>query len=260
MPFLRYLPLLFFFCAPGLAQACSCGNAFIPLDELVCRYDTIGGQLLEIVLLRKDEQNTGIFKVETVHFGSTTQQEITLSAFHSCAKWIGDERLGQRFLYFSRPTENGDVDGDLFECGFNSNLFRMDNAGNQVDYPFPGNSSPLRNAGLRFQAFQPALENGDCGRLLMLEKELAERLPLLGLRLTNNPGNGQLELFNTKGAMPPVEKVEIYDATARRVAEYRVTEQSPLAPFDVSTLPLGIYYVFIRDARTRKMLVYVKSQ
>ncbi|MEM1359250.1 MAG: hypothetical protein AAGF89_13665, partial [Bacteroidota bacterium] len=125
--------------------------------------------------------------------------------------------------------------------------------------PFPDRSTPARNAGMRFQGIYSALNGLNCDEPDLDEEELLARLPLIGLRLTNNPGNGQIGIFNTKGPLPPIEQVDIFDAAARHVATFPITEESPLGPLDVSLLPRGIYYVFIRDARTRKMLPYVKS-
>lgn len=68
------LILLLLFLTPSLAVvACSCTSSYGPLDALICHFDTTGGKVLEIVLLEKGERNSGRFRVEKVHIGTTDQ-------------------------------------------------------------------------------------------------------------------------------------------------------------------------------------------
>ncbi|MGB3800941.1 MAG: hypothetical protein WA952_14090 [Lewinella sp.] len=153
---MRIVLLLLLF-IPGVAQACDCLGIHIPLEDALCQADTSGILVMEIRLVRQLDGNAAEVTVEDVFIGETDQRRLTLSAIHSCMWYIGNEPVGQRFLYFYRPDPRSAGQGDLFECGFNANIYRIDDSGQQLEYSYTNGGHDGINAGLRYRPFRHML-------------------------------------------------------------------------------------------------------
>ncbi|MEL7161434.1 MAG: T9SS type A sorting domain-containing protein, partial [Bacteroidota bacterium] len=250
--------LLLFFCfafGSGLI-ACNCIVEHIPLRDVFCYQDTSGGAVVELVLLRKDAQTGGgTFRVNNVHIGTYEESEIILrgGSSASCGWSLGDQDLpGNRFLYFiPAGFDPGPTDG-LFECGFVSNVYRLDRRGRRIEY---GQESNGRNVGLAYQPLYPALTDYGCGTE---EKEGPQPNPLRKFFLADNPGSGEIVIRHPEAEHPDIDRIEVFDAAGRSVRTVLPDPAAPLTPFHLRELSSGLYFVRLHGVGYRKTMRYLK--
>ena len=240
------------------ALACNCTNEHIPLEVAFCYADTTGGAVLELQLVDRMEGNRARMRVVRVLLGETDLREIVVDARHSCAYYLPDGGVGQHYMYFAREWDLTQPEGDLFQCGFHGNIYRMNRAGTQVEYAYP-DAAGRYNEGLRYREFATTLAErpctGDGG------DEIPPVVsPLRHLQLSNNPGNGSTSLTATEGDFPLLEGITVYRTDGRKVAELAAGKYTPGSPLDLTDLPDGYFILLVHDGRFRRAFPYVKSE
>ena len=256
---MRLLLLIGTLFATATAHACSCTNEHIPLEEAFCYADTTGGAVLDVQLIERGDGNRARMRILRVLLGETDLREIVVESRHSCSYFLPDGGVGQRYLYFAREWDLTHPEGDLFQCGHNANIYRMNRAGTQVEYAYPDNTGKV-NEGLRYREFASALNERPCanddggGELPSLVS------PLRHLMLSNNPGNGSTSLTATEGDFPPLEGITVYRTDGRTVAELAASAYTPGSPLDLTDLPDGYFIVLVYDGRFRRAFPYVKGE
>ena len=119
-----------------MVYACSCTNDHIPLEDAICRADTTGTIVLAVTLRRHLDGNAAELRIDEVLVGQTDKETLTVGALHSCAWYISQEPVGQRYLYFYWPESYGEYEGDLFGCAYYANIYRLNRQGTEVEYSY----------------------------------------------------------------------------------------------------------------------------
>ncbi len=250
----RYL-LLLGTLLPALTSACDCTNEHIPLEEAICRADTTGTIVLTVTLLHHLDGNAAQLRIDEVLVGQTDQRTLTVGSQSSCAWYIGDEPLGQRYLYLYSPIAYGDYEGDLFGCSYIANIYRLNQDGTEVEYGHPNRGN--QNVGLRYRPFCSLIANRSCAPG---ESAAAASNPLGKLQLAGSLGTGShLSLSLPGGELPTLEVLRCYRADGRLLAEINLRGYVAGTAIDLSRLPRGYNILVITDGVWRKTLPFIKS-
>lgn len=234
--------------------ACSCGNTHFPLEDVICHADTSGGMVLELEMtIRIDNNQQARFRVVDVHVGNTNIEELNLSGVTSCAWYMNDDdQPGSRFLYISNPDWIRDGQGELFGCGLNSNIYRMNRRGTQIEYPVGVNG---QNTRLAYRNFYAAVSACIPGGIRVN--------PLRDLVLTNNPGSGLMNLLSAAPELPEITSIDVYTSAGQIVRHvepeyFGVAGERIFPGLNLWDMPGGIYFVVVRQGDYLKTLRYVK--
>ncbi len=250
----RYL-LLLATLLPALTPACDCTNEHIPLEEAICRADTTGTLVLTVTLLHHLDGNAAQLRIDEVLVGQTDQRTLTVGDQTSCAWYIDEESIGQRYLYFYRPQTYGDYEGDLFGCSYIANIYRLNQDGTEVEYGHPNRKN--QNVGLRYRPFRSLIANRSCEPG---ESAAAATNPLGRLQLAGSLGAGShLGLSVPEGELPALKLLRCYRADGRLLAEIDLREYVAGTAIDLSRLPRGYNLLVITDGVWRKTLPFIKS-
>jgi len=227
--------------------ACSCFNVHTPLEDVICHADTSGGLVLELEMtIRIDNNNQARFRIAEVHVGSTDLEEVNLAGFTSCAWYMRDEdQPGRRFLYITHPDWIRDGEGDLFGCGLNSNIYRMNNRGTRVEYPVGVDG---RNTRMAYRN----LPGSGCSVAGIKVN------PLRSLLLTNNPGSGVMRIINSTQEVPRITSIDILNGAGQIIEHSEPGLSALTTPIDIQRMPTGVYFVVVRQGIHVKTLRYVK--
>ena len=251
--------ILLFVCwtVPALVYACSCTNDHIPLEDAICRADTTGTIVLAVTLRRHLDGNAAELRIDEVLVGQTDKQTLTVGALHSCAWYISQEPVGQRYLYFYWPESYGDYEGDLFGCAYYANIYRLNRQGTEVEYSYTA-SGGTQNIGLRYRSFRNLIANRECG------DEVAETPPTNPLRKIEVAGSigtgGSISLSVPSGELPALQTLRCYRADGRLLAEVDLRDYVAGTAIDLSRLPRGYNLLYITDGVWRKTLPLIISE
>ena len=241
---------------PTVGGACDCLATHIPLEEALCTAKETDTQVLTVTLLRHLEGNVAEVRVDEVLMGESGEATIRVGAVHSCAWYISGEPIGQRYLYFYQPYNLDErFTGDLWECGYNGSIFRLNEEGDQVEYGYTRRGGNT-NVGLRYRSFRPLFTTNVCALQAGGQQQVPS--PLRHLRLGHNLGSGQVSLEVSEGSFPEIDRITYYRADGVMVGELPVVESAGIT-LDLHRLPAGFVFVVVWRGSYRKALAYVKA-
>jgi hypothetical protein len=214
--------------------------------------------VLEVTLENQPDERRNQFRIDRALVGTPDSDRITLlnESGSLCGFWLDDVALGSRYLVFVSPWRRAEGESTLFACADNRSIYRLNRQGTEIEYGFTTRASGTRNAGLRFQPYNPAALLNGCG--LPGPKGGSQDSPLQRLWLSNNPGNGQTALSVTAGEFPNLRELEVYRADGRRLSRIPLTDYGAGTPLPLGELPNGYHLLVITDGVYRKTLPYVK--
>ncbi|OAV42646.1 hypothetical protein A3850_015480 [Lewinella sp. 4G2] len=220
---------------------------------MLCRADTTGGLVLEIEMKRapRGSGNAG-FQIRRAVVGITDRAEVDLGPTNSsCSSWFGDnDRVGNRYLLFTRPRSLTNGEQGLSACGYYGNLILLDDDAEKIY--FPGNDNGKATAP-RWEDLNGILDDFTCGG------KGGEDIinPLKHATIAANPGRGAIRIDNLFGDAVGSTDVFVYNASGDLIL--RETYTTGESPLNLGSSPQGIYFVRLRKGRHQKTLRYLKQ-
>ena len=236
------------------AGACSCVDAFVPLDVRICSAAAAGGLVLEVVLTDRQDTDSSVVRIDRQLVGTTDIQSLTLLNGNGsmCGFSIHGAERGTRYLLFAGPDELADGRLNLFTCGSTSTMYQMNASGTEIAYGV----APSVGERMRYEDFDRAALGGSC---TIDAGELAYYRQFGNLRLFDNPGNGRLRIDVTGGNFPDLTRLRAYSILGQHLLTVDLTGYEPGTELNLTRLPRGITLLEVSDGVLRRTFRYLRA-
>ena len=235
-------------------RACSCVDAFVPLETRICSAAAGGGLVLEVVLTDYSDPDSSVVRIDRQLVGKTDLPILTLlnGVSSMCGFSVHGAKRGTRYLLFAGPDELTDGRIRLFTCGTSATLYQLNASGTEIAYGTP----PIVGKRMRYEPFDRAGIGASCE---IKAGELAYYSQFENLRLFDNPGNGHIRLDATNGNFPDLIRLRAYSILGQHILTLDLTGYQAGAELNLTRLPRGITLLEVSDGVFRRTFRYVRA-
>lgn len=247
--------LLLLLCFGVSGYACSCFDAYTPLEEAVCKAEENGGWVFEVSVTATND-NGAFLNIERQLVGTTSHETLFMVNGNgaTCGWEASGLSVGTRHLLFAYPDINNSNEVYTYTCGFSNNLYQLNADNSSINYLLRGEEVEggyFVNAGLEWQAYPYELEEVNC--ISSTESATNE---LEQLSIFPNPGNGLINIA-TQSAGDGALTLKIYNSTGQQIGNWTIGDSSNTL-INASDLPIGLYFLVFSNGRNSYTLRYIK--